>query len=128
MNFKQKLDEALKTDLRQQLETLRPQIATAAQNIYDQWQGENDEEIGAGGICDEIANEVSNIITSEIDDIKLDDWGHEGDEHAAIIARRGEEAYLIDIPYSLYETGGGYSWKKIEGVKLEPSDVQIVAI
>jgi hypothetical protein len=36
-----------------------------------------------------------------------------------------EGVYLIDIPYEVYETGGGYTWKKIPDVEFSKSDIVI---
>ena len=116
------------SSLYQEIKSLRKQIAEAAQNIYDEWEGEDDPFVGSGGICDEIAREISGIIASNIDNVEIDDYGQEGDDHAAVISFRGDERYVVDIPYWLYEVGGGYSWKKIVGVKFKASDVCIDAI
>jgi hypothetical protein len=32
---------------------------------------------------------------------------------------------MIDIPETIYETGGGFSWKKINDVFFEENDVEI---
>jgi hypothetical protein len=105
-----------------QLIALQPQMAAIAQKIYDEWDGES------GGICDEIANEISGIIASNIENVELDEYGHEGDDHTAVIVKRGDKTYLVDIPYYVYEKGGGYSWKKIPNVKFAPEDVQITRL
>lgn len=47
----------------------------------------------------------------------------EYEHHVECIAYSDTEAYYVDIPYQLYETGGGYSWKKIQGVSFGPDDV-----
>ncbi len=109
--------------LMRQLLALCPQMAIAAQQIYDEW---NDEE--SGGICDQIAQEIAGIIASKIENIELDDYGHEGDDHAAVVVKRGDKAYLVDIPHSIYEIGGGYSWKKIPNVKFSPKDIIITRL
>lgn len=110
-----------------ELSRLRPQIAAAAQNIYDAWSQDENDDFG-GGICDEIAREISGIIAANIADVELDEYGHEGDDHAAVIATRGNEQYLIDIPPSVYETGGGYNWTKRVGVTFSPDDIYIGAL
>lgn len=98
-------------------------MATAAQKIYDEWTEEDQ-----GGICDQIAQEISGVIASHIENIELDEYGHEGDDHAAVVVKRGEKSYLINIPHSIYETGGGYSWKKIPNVQFKPDDIIIVRL
>ena len=55
----------------------------------------------------------------------MTEGGQEGDEHAYIIVFNDTEAYEVDIPPGVYETGRGYSWKKIEGARIEPENVVI---
>jgi hypothetical protein len=45
------------------------------------------------------------------------------EHHVYIVGAFKEGVYKIDIPYGIYEKGGGFSWKKIEDVKFEPDDV-----
>lgn len=119
-----------------QLKQLRPQMAEAAQRIYDSWD-QTDEFQDGGGICDEIAEAISGIVASSInsDLIDISEYGHDGDDHAAIIVSamdlntgRPTERYLVDIPYDLYETGGGYNWTKIPDVIFMPQNVVIQRI
>jgi hypothetical protein len=105
-----------------QLLALRPRIAQAAQAIYDEW--DQLEECDMGGICDEIAREIGNICVSSIH-CEVTDGGHDGDDHAWIVAYNDREAYGVDIPPQVYETGGGYCWKKIPGVKFDANDVEV---
>lgn len=37
----------------------------------------------------------------------------EAEVHVYVVAQTKEGVFLIDIPPHLYETGGGYNWKKI---------------
>lgn len=117
--------------LYQELFQLRPQMASAAQTIYDSWtQDENgfDEEVGAGGICDQISEEIGGVIGLAGIDCEFEEAGQDGDDHSALIVSRGAERYIVDIPYHLYETGGGYSWKKIPGVQFSPDSVEIFKV
>lgn len=126
--------------LRQRLMALRPQIATMAQQAYDSWEQDEDgmnDELGAGGICDEIAEGIANLVMQDMGDlVEVEDYGFEGDDHASKIVsalsmdtgQQTGERYLVDIPYSYYETGGGYSWKKIPNVVFDQNMVQIVKI
>lgn len=109
-------------DLATHLDSLRPEIVKAAQEAIDGW---SIDELGDGGICDEVSQAIAGVIALNIEDVEIEDGGHEGDDHAWVIATLGDETYGIDIPHHLYETGGGYSWKKIEGVIIEPDDVEI---
>ena len=111
--------------LKEAIRLLAPEIAHEAQLIYDSWEGEDDPEVGSGGICDEIANAIGGVIASHIEDVELDEAYAEGDDHSAVLASFGSERYVVDISYWIYESGGGYSWKKREGVKFKPSDIII---
>lgn len=104
----------------EQLEALKPQMAASAQKIYNEWDGEE------GGICDEIAQAIIEIVSMNFDvDVGLGGW--EGDDHAFVVVRdQDEEAvYGIDIPCHIYERGGGYSWEKIGEVQFSEDDVAI---
>lgn len=109
---------------------LRGQMATAAQKVYDDWQPDEegfDIEFGGGGICDSMANSIGDVIVNELD-ADIFQAGQPGDDHAYLIAHKGNDAYIVDIPPYVYEVGGGYSWEKIEGVKIDPSDVIVEKI
>lgn len=108
--------------LHQQLYALRPQLAQAAQQIYDQWEPEDENDVG--GICDEISNAMSGLIASHVD-VQITDGGHDGDDHAYPIVYNDTEAYAVDIPPYVYERGGGYVWHKIPGVTITANDVVI---
>lgn len=114
--------------LRAQLAELRPQMAAAAQVVYDDW-GQNDdgfdEEFGEGGICDRVAEALWRVIDNGIPDVEIRDGGWDGDDHAYLIAQRGQKAFVVDIPPRVYETGGGYSWRKRKGVRFDAADVVI---
>ncbi len=58
-------------------------------------------------------------------DVEIVDGGHDGDDHAYVIVYSIDEAYAVDIPPGVYETGGGYSWKKISNAVITPEDVII---
>lgn len=106
-----------------QIYNLRPAIVKAAQKIYDEWVDDD-----SGGICDEIASEIGSILTSNIPDIEIEEYGHDGDDHAAVVVSRGIEKYVVDIPPYVYERGGGYSWKRVPNVLFIPDNVLISTI
>ena len=123
-NLEEQLDSAMSgEEFISELMSLRPEITRVAQEIYDEW--ELDDEWGRGGICDEIADAIAGVVASNIEDIEIEEGGHEGDDHAYIIADKDGEKYIIDLPHHLYEAGGGYAWKKIQNVKFQEDDVVI---
>jgi hypothetical protein len=117
--------------LLQKLNKLRSKLASAAQEILNEWvQDEEglDEVFGGGGPCDRISEMMANVIGHAIDDAEILDGGHEGDDHAWLIVVSGDEVAGVDIPSDVYETGGGYSWAKIQDVQIQPEDVVIWSI
>ena len=113
-----------------ELYAIRDQMAAAAQTVYDEWAQDEeglDEQFGGGGICDEVQRAIADVISSNID-CELEDGGWEGDDHANLIASRGNESYLVDIPAHTYESGGGMSWRKIPDVTITAGDIIIAQV
>jgi hypothetical protein len=111
-----------------EIRTLAPELAAAAQKELDDWvQDEDgvDVEFGAGGVCDAISRRLADVIATHIEAVEIADGGWEGDDHAYLLCTRGAESVVVDLPPHLYEVGGGYSWRKIEGVRLTAQDVLI---
>jgi len=118
-------------NLGHKLKSLRPAIATAAQKVVDEWQLDEDgldPELGAGGICDRIADSILDTIYGHLDGVEAALGAPEGEDHQWVVASDGYLAFVIDIPSRAYETGGGYSWKKIEGAEISVQDVVIEPI
>jgi hypothetical protein len=114
-------------NLRSKLEALRGSLAAAAQGAIDEWLPDDegwDEELGAGGACDAVSRAMSEVLGS-LEGVDVADGGHEGDDHAFLVVYDHDEAYAVDVPPGVYETGGGYSWRKIDGASVEPGDVTI---
>lgn len=104
-----------------QLLELKGDIALVAQEIYDKWD-ENEDEYAGGGICHLIADEIVHYL--EDHQIEATPFSCSvGENHVMVAARFGENAYIIDIPPHIYETGGGYSWQKVPDVKITANDV-----
>lgn len=122
--------ERLEASLKNELIQLRTQMAQAAQQVYDEWEQDEegiDEVLGAGGPCDQIAQALAGIVvTNTAADVT--DGGQAGADHAWTIAYTNNEAYGIDIPPSTYESGGGYCWQKITDVKFTLDDIEIFPI
>lgn len=124
--------------LRTAIHKRRAAFARAAQNVLDEWQQDDegvDEVFGAGGACDAIANAFRDVLDFEYIDAdghrrhpSVTDGGHPGDDHAWLIAYDDHEAVAVDLPANVYETGGGYRWRKRPGVRVHPSDLVIEPI
>jgi len=108
---------------------LRPALAAAAQGVLNEWEQNEDgidEEFGEGGACDTVANEMGGVLAQA--GIDVTEGGHDGDDHAYLIAYDDEEAFVVDIPPGTYETGGGYRWRKRPNVRLQEDDVVVERI
>lgn len=114
--------------LYQQLMALRPRMAFAAQKVYNSWEQNEegiDEELGGGGICDQVSQAIADVIVSSIRNADTAEGGQEGDDHSWLVVYNQQEAYGVDIPCHIYERGGGYSWQKLQGVHFSPNDISI---
>ena len=113
-----------------QIQSLLLSIAEAAQLEYDKWnQNEDgvDEELGSGGICQNIADAISTVLNrSRIDAAAVSQ--QIGDQHVYVVAKFREGVYEVDIPPSVYEYGTGYTWRKKESVAFDPRDITVVKI
>lgn len=110
------------------LKSLMPRIIAAAQHEYDTWEQDEDgfnDELGAGGICQDIAEAISNVLSAAHIECRTLDNNGMGDQHVWVVAKFREGLYEIDIPPHVYEDGGGYTWRKIPDVKFDSSDVSI---
>ncbi len=117
--------KAAGSDLVSRIRKLLPALARAAQEEYDAWDQDEegyDEECGWGGICDRLAGAFSGVLAN-LPDVEIVEGGQDGDDHAYVIALTDTEAVAVDIPPRIYETGGGYSWKKKPGVRFSPSHI-----
>jgi hypothetical protein len=123
------------SNLGQQLMALRPQLATAAQQVYNNWTQDEtgyDEDLGEGGICQDIADAMAGIIGQNIPDAEVQiAEAQVGEQHVWCIVYRNYgnpqlfEGYHVDIPPRTYETGGGYRWKKLPDIMFDANDVYI---
>lgn len=120
-------------ELFRRLDAVRSQFAVRAQEIYDQWeQDENGEDFtyGTGGICDAIVNNFTAVVVNApwaTDDVRCLDGGQDGDDHAWLIVVDDslQEAVGVDIPPGVYEVGGGYTWTKLPQVRFNASHVMV---
>lgn len=117
--------------LSKELHDLRPLMAAAAQMVYEEWEQDEegvDEELGSGGICDQVSQAIAEVISRNVSDVETFDGGAEGNDHAWTVAQADGEAYGIDIPPGVYETGGGYNWKRRKDVQILPGHVVIFPV
>jgi hypothetical protein len=108
--------------------SLRADMARAAQAVYDAWdQSDPDaDEYAGGGICQDIAAAIADVIAVSLPDaISGTVSACVGEQHVWCVAYQGDEGYDVDIPYALYERGGGYSWTKVPGVEFTADDVSV---
>jgi len=110
------------------LEELRSEFRDAAQAEYDSWHqdetGYSSSHDHYGGICGEIAEAICNIL--EDNNISSTTFSPSiGDVHVWAVADIDGEAYRVDIIPQVYETGGGYTWRKIPDVTFDERDIII---
>jgi hypothetical protein len=112
--------------LQQRLEALRPQFAAAAQQVYDQWVQDEYDDLNGGGICQDVAEAIAGVIHQHIPQVEAGTISAScGEQHVWVILHNDHEGFSIDVPYHLYEKGGGYSWTKIPGVVFDARDIEI---
>lgn len=119
---------ARKDSLEVQLDRLRPQMAMVVQEVLDAWVQDADgydEELGTGGPCDRVADAISDVISDAVFEAEFEAGGQDGDDHAWVVTVLDGKRVGVDVPHHLYETGGGYIWRKIPDVKIRPSDISI---
>ena len=117
-------------------DALRGAVAAAAaaalpeiQRLYDDWNQDDsgfDEEYGYGGICDAVADVLSAALASA--GFATEYGGQEGDDHNFVVVVAGTRRICVDIPCGVYETGGGYFWRKRRGVVFGDHDIVVEEI
>jgi hypothetical protein len=106
---------------------VKDDMVKVAQQQYDDWKQDHngqDVELGCGGICHLIADDLLSVLyRHKIDNVQSVCSNYE--QHVYIVGQFKEGIYEIDIPYNVYETGGGFSWKKIPDVEFNRNDIVI---
>jgi len=126
------------TSLKNSLERLVPQLIVAAQEVYDMWeQDENgySEEYGSGGICDNIAIAICDVLSNNRIDCfsQYDATSTHTSAYATdftgydFIEKPIEKGIMfqVDIPPHVYEDGFAYTWSKIPDVVFTKQDLFI---
>lgn len=123
---------AIQTDSEQILSSLKPQFAAAAQQIYDKWDQSDSEygdpELGFGGICQDIAAAISDVINNNSSLEATTMSAQCGEQHVWAIVKTPDGIYEVDIPPCVYETGGGYNWQKIPEVTFGECDIVVTRL
>jgi hypothetical protein len=126
ITLKSLLCEGRLNSISQITDEVKRALAAAAQKVYDEWQQNEegyDEELGGGGICHIIADEMADILwQSKIYNLQTQCTDQ---PHVYLIGKFKEGIFTVDIPYYVYESGGGFSWKKKPDVKFDESHVEI---
>lgn len=119
------------------LKRLRAAFAFAAQRVYDSWHQDGDEgecegeDLGRGGICDHIAEAMGAVINAAagIDAAAGAEWttfnSQVGSNHTWLFVKATDGLWSVDIPWWVYEQGGGYCWRKIPNVVFTTGDIEI---
>lgn len=108
---------------------IRTDLILVAQKVYDEWEQDNegyDELYGIGGICDDIADAMCNLIHSKTD-YNCFTFYNEFDCHTSIYVYDTEKKllYNVDIPPYVYESGTAYAWKKLKDINFNVNHVTI---
>ena len=128
----QKLIKAQPT-LKEKLTLLFPLIAQVGQEEYDAWEQDEegyDVELGGGGICHLIAEEVADTINEYIPEGLHTTQSATHMQHVYVVSflkgKDGEiEGYSVDISPYLYEEGGGFCWRKLPDVEFQADWVEL---
>ena len=129
--IKKLIKESLNSNskLFQTINNLKYDLINAAQKVYNQWEQDeegHDEWYGSGGICDDIAEAMCDVINNKTQYACFHLY-NEYDCHTSIYVydRENREIYNVDIPPYVYEQGTAYTWKKIPNVQFFENDVTI---
>jgi hypothetical protein len=109
---------------------VKKDLAAAAQKRYDKWQQNEQgrsEELGYGGICHLIADDLIDVLqTHNIYNCQTVCSNYQ--QHVYVVGKFIEGVYMIDIPYYLYETGGGFTWHKTPNVVFDESYIDVIRL
>ena len=128
--------EFMENKLEDYLQKYTKQIADIAQKQYDDWDhllstdpDTAREEYAGGGICHLIADGIARLFNNDpMLDAKT--ISYDDEVHVATVVRLASDEHsdefemtTVDIPWRVYETGGGYQWEPITNVHIQLEDV-----
>lgn len=105
------------------LQTHLLEISRIAQQVYDDWDEDDQDTYAGGGICHLIADPVSSYLWAN--GFPASQVSSNFEQHVYTVFVVQEGVYQLDIHYSHYETGGGFSWKKKPGVLFDSDIISI---
>jgi len=104
------------------------ELAAAARKVHSEWEQDIegfDEELGMGGICQDVADAMIGVLCSAGVENAIPFHGTVGENHVWVVALLSDGVYSIDIPPHVYETGSGYVWRKRHDAVIGAGDVTI---
>ena len=113
----------------QQINAIRLKLIDVASKEYDKWNQVDgyDEELGSGGICHLIADRMIEILDEEFNTVGKEIFATTKNlsdvQHVNVLVALSDGIYELDLPYWIYETGGGFSWTKKPDVVFETDDI-----
>jgi len=114
-----------------EIQAVFPDLVRLAQAEYDAWEQDEDgldEELGTGGICHLIAEKfvdrLSRVGAAFGGPIVLTN-SRTSEQHVNVLIVLDDGIYELDIPWSRYESGGGYSWTKLPNVSFDAHDIVV---
>ena len=125
--FEDEFDVSSLNSVKDITDIVKDAMVKVAQEQYDDWKQDHngqDVELGSGGICHLIAEDLINVLyRHKIENVQSVCSNYE--QHVYVVGQFKEGIYEIDIPYDVYETGAGYTWKKIPNVQFSRNDIVI---
>ena len=112
----------------EEVKQLLPKLSFVAQKVYDNWDEQDRDTYAGGGICHLIADDIVSFFWSLKPEIPASTVSSDHEQHVYSVIQVQEGVYMIDIHHSIYEIGGGFTWKKIPGVQFEPNDFTVYKI
>jgi len=96
--------------------------------VYAEWEQDEtgfSEDYGCGGICDDVAQAICNVLQSTPGVIDCKTWHISDDNHTAAVAKTADGVWLVDVPPHVYEDGSWYNYKKKPDIHIGIEDVVI---
>ena len=108
------------------VKALLHEMTKAAQQVYDKWDESDRDTYAGGGICHLIADDLVSILDKH--GIEASSVASTHEQHVYVALKVEEGVYTLDLPWHIYEEGGGFSWTKIPDIEFEPRDFQFYKV